>query len=165
MKGSKYLFFMLILIYSLINISGTNSPKEIRNLEPINDGKRTLSEQFDNYVIIVFNEDVTYKGREFLYHNGKNYNKNISYIKIGNQTIYPDSNFTSKNNTKIEVHFNQTITDLASFFNVDFDENFNLLISGNFCNFDTSSVTIMNGMFYGCSSLQTLYLSNLKHHQ
>ena len=62
MKGSKYLFFMLILIYSLINISGTNSPKEIRNLEPINDGKRTLSEQFDNYVIIVFNEDVTYKG-------------------------------------------------------------------------------------------------------
>ena len=44
MKGSKYLFFMLILVYTLINISGTNSPKEIRNLEPINDGKRTLSE-------------------------------------------------------------------------------------------------------------------------
>ena len=62
MKRNKYLLFMLILISSLINIGETNSPIEIRNLEPINDGKRTLDEQTDNYIIIQFNKSITYKG-------------------------------------------------------------------------------------------------------
>ena len=62
MKLNKYFLFMSILICSLININGTNSPIEIRNSEPVNDSKRTLDEQTDNYIIIQFNKTITYKG-------------------------------------------------------------------------------------------------------
>ena len=62
MKLNEYLLFMLILLCSLININVTNSPIEIRNLEPVNDVKRTLNEQTDNYIIIQFNKTITYKG-------------------------------------------------------------------------------------------------------
>ena len=66
----------------------------------------------------------------------------------GNQKINRKTNFTVKNNTKLEVHFNQTITTLESFLDGEEDSRFQSLISADFCHFDTSSVTIMNGMFY-----------------
>jgi len=86
LKLKKYLLFMLILICSLINISKTNSPIEIKNFKPVNDGKRILNEQIDNYIIIEFNEAVTYEGGQFLNNgnnwmgNAINYNQYISYI-------------------------------------------------------------------------------------
>ena len=87
LKLKKYLLFMLILICSLINISKTNSPIEIKNLKSVNDGKRILNEQIDNYIIIQFNKTVTFEEGKFLFADGKNYTRYISYIKIGNQTI------------------------------------------------------------------------------
>ena len=158
MKLNEYLLFMLILICSLININVTDSPIEIRNLEPVKYGKRTLDEQIDNYIIIQFNKNVSYEKekQKFLLKN----NEYISYIINGDEKIYSNSYFTLQGNKKIEVHFNRTITSLDAFFNAATDENLKYMISGNFCHFDTSSVTKMGGMFYGCSSLQTLYLSN-----
>ena len=61
MKLNKFFLFMLILIYSLINISGNNSPIGIG--ESSNDSKRALEEQIDNYIILQFNKDVTYEGK------------------------------------------------------------------------------------------------------
>ena len=87
MKHNKYFLFMLILICSLINISGTNSSIKKRNLESVTDGKRTLNEQIDNYIIIQFNKNVTYEEGKFLDNKGKKYNKYISYIKIGKKII------------------------------------------------------------------------------
>ena len=84
----------------------------------------------------------------------------ISYIMIEGVKIYPNSNFTAKNNTKLEVHFNQTITTLESFLDGYEDSRFHSLISAVFCHFDTSSVANMNYMFYQCTSLQYLNLSN-----
>ena len=78
----------------------------------------------------------------------------------GNEKIDRKTTFTVKNNTKLEVHFNQTITTLESFLDVDMDPKFTYLISVYFCHFDTSSVTNMNHMFSQCSSLQYLNLSN-----
>ena len=77
-----------------------------------------------------------------------------------NKKIYPNSSFNVKNNTKLKIHFSQTIADLKSLFNANDDENFKNLISADFCHFDTSLVTRMNFMFYECISLQTLHLSN-----
>ena len=118
MKFNKYIIFMFMLIFSFININRSNSQNEIRNLEPVNDGKRILTEQIDNYIIIQFNKTVTYeegKDEKFL----NDYNRYISYIINGNETIYPNSNFTAKNNTKLQVHFKKTtIKNLESFFNV-----------------------------------------------
>ena len=151
---------MLILICSLINISENNSPIGIG--ESSNDSKRELEEQIDNYIILQFNQEVSYAGGKFLKHpyNHLDYNKYISYIMNGNEKIDRNTQFTVKSNTKLEVHFNQTITTLESFLDEDFDSQLTYLISVYFCHFDTSSVTNMASMFYQCSSLQYLNLSN-----
>ena len=155
MKLNKYL--LSILICSLINISETNSPIEIGNLEAINDNKRKLDEHTDNYIIIEFNNSAIFERGELL----KNYNNlYISYIINENQRIYPNQDFTEKNNTKLQVHFYQPISSLYSFFDASNNGNFKFLISADFSHFDTSSVTDMSYMFYECSSLQTLNLSN-----
>ena len=160
MKLSKYLLFMLILIYSLINISGNNSPIGIG--ESSNDSKRILQEQIDNYIILQFNKEIKYEGGNFFLNRNYKYNQHISFIMNGDKKLERDSTFTVKNNTKLEVHFNQTITDLESFLDAKWVRYFDYLISADFYHFDTSSVTNMNSMFYGCSSLQSLYLSHFK---
>ena len=164
MKLNKYLLFILILIY-LINIKGNNSSIEIRNLERVNDNIRILNEQIDNYVIIEFKEDNTYNEGAFF--AKYNYDGYLSYFKKENENekFYPNSSFFVGKNTKLEVHFNESIKDLSGFLNCDGIVNLKHLISADFCHFDTSSAETMEFMFYGCSSLQTLYLSNLKHHQ
>ena len=101
------------------------------------------------------------EGNFFLNRNYK-YNQHISFIMNGDKKLERDSTFTVKNNTKLEVHFNQTITDLESFLDAKWVRYFDYLISADFYHFDTSSVTNMNSMFYGCSSLQSLYLSHFK---
>ena len=63
MKSNKYLLFRLILIYSLINISGNNSSIGIG--ESSNDSKRILQEQIDNYIILQFNKEIKYEGGKF----------------------------------------------------------------------------------------------------
>ena len=153
---------MLILICSLINISGNNSPIGIGGSS--NDSKRALEEQIDNYIILQYNKDVTYAGRAFLYYQyGNNiydYNQYISYIKNGNETIDRNTQFTVESNTKLEVHFNQTIRTLQRFLDGVKDKlMFNSLILADFCHFDTSSVTNMNYMFNKLS-LEYLNLSN-----
>ena len=80
----------------------------------------------------------------------------------GDKKLERDSTFTVKNNTKLEVHFNQNITDLESFLDAKWVRYFDYLISADFYHFDTSSVTNMNSMFKECSSLQSLYLSHFK---
>ena len=169
MKPNKYLFIMLILICPLINISGINSPFEIRNLEQVNDCRGKFNEQTDNYIIIQFNTDVSFAGGNFLHHQQSplpnpnepiDFYQYISYLINENETNYPNSSFTVKNNTKLEVHFNQTIADLKCLFDAKRNENFINLISADFCHFNASSVTNMCNMFYKCSSLKTLYLSN-----
>ena len=119
MKLNKCFLFMLILICSLFNISGTNSPIPIRNLKSDNDDKKSLDEQIDNYIIIQFNKDFSYNGGIFL-HNSfggtiYDYNPYISYIINGDEKLDRNSKLDVKKNTKLEVHFNQTITTLESF--------------------------------------------------
>ena len=158
MKLYKCFLFMLILLCSFINISGNNSSIGIG--ESSNDSKRALEEQIDNYIILQFNQDVKYAGGKFLNHPNLDYNKYISYIMNGNETIDRNTEFTVNKNTKLEVHFNQTFTYLQNFLDFDEDQRFASLISAYFCHFDTSSVTNMASMFYQCSSLQYLNLSN-----
>ena len=160
MKHNKYFLFMLILICSLINISGNNSSIGIG--ESSNDSKRILQEQIDNYIILQFNKEIKYEGGNFFLNRNYKYNQHISFIMNGDKKLERDSTFTVKNNTKLEVHFNQTITDLESFLDAKWVRYFDYLISADFYHFDTSSVTNMNSMFKECSSLQSLYLSHFK---
>ena len=124
MKLNKCFLFMLILICSLINISGNNSPIGIG--ESSNDSKRALEEQIDNYIILQFNQNVTYAGGKFLYYNSNNfkydYNQYISYIKNGDEKLNA-STFSVKSNTKFEVHFNQNLRSTMNLLNSNIDNN------------------------------------------
>ena len=148
---------MLILISSLINIGETNSLIEIRNLEKVNNSKRTLNEQTDNYMIIEFDQEQHYYSTQFLVNN----NQYILYIMNGNETVYRDMELYAKANTKIKIYFNQTLADLKGIFNGDDLTFYKHLISADLSHFDASSVTDMSLMFHGCSILKTVDLSNL----
>ena len=149
MKLNKCFLFMLILICSLFNISGNNSPVGIG--ESSDDCKRKLEEQIDNYIIIQFNKDFSYNGGIFL-HNSfggtiYDYNPYISYIINGDEKFDRNSKLDVKKNTKLEVHFNQTITTLESFFDTYCYKYSEYIVSADFCHFDTLSVTNMKNMF------------------
>ena len=62
---------------------------------------------------------------------------------------------------EIEIHFNNTVKYLASFFDQTLDKNMKYLVSIDLSNFDTSSITDMRSLFYGCSSLKSINFSNI----
>ena len=114
MKGNKFiiLYVKLILMCSLVSISENNSPIEIKNLESNNDDKRTL-QQSDNYIIIQYNEEVTYNDGFLL----KEFREYIDYVKLGDEIISNITKpFTVANNIPLEVHFKKPITDFGYFF-------------------------------------------------
>ena len=53
------------------------------------------------------------------------------------------------------------IDDLQKFFSQEIDNNMGNLQSIDFTHFDSSMVTNMNSIFYGCSSLELINLSNI----
>ena len=82
MKPQKFVLFMLVLICSLINISGNNAPIGIA--ESSNDSKRTLEDQIDNYIILQFNKEVSYEvviPNDFCF-------KNVKEKSLNNYTLY-----------------------------------------------------------------------------
>ena len=106
---------------------------------------------------------------------------NIGYLKIGGSILCKYDTFDITKNTKIEIHFVETLLNLSNFFNgeekmisVDLstlksskiiDMSFlfngtNSLETIDFSNIDTSLVTNMNYMFSECSSLNSLNISN-----
>ena len=157
MKLNKCFLFILILICSIVNINGNNPPKGIENLESSNDGKRTLDGQNYNYIIMQYNQEVSYGAKE-IFPKFLNY---ILHIKKGGETIEPSSSFIVESGTKLEVYFLTSITNLESFLDGVFDTKLRNLISVDLSHFDKSPITSMKKMFSGCESLQSVDLSNV----
>ena len=144
---------------SLVSISGNNTPVGIKNLESNKDDKRRL-QQSDNYIILYYVDEIEYDSNFFT----DEYRQLISYVKNGDVIINnPDNKFTVEMNTPLEVHFSRPLTTLKGFFDTDKNENwlFGALMSVDFSHFDTSLVTSMATMFYGCEYLESLDLSNV----
>ena len=120
MKLNKCFLFMLILICSLINISGNNSPIGIG--ESSNDSKRALEEQIDNYIILQFNQDVSYEGGEFLCNYGPVVDKPVvvyepvEVLKRRNKQMSvsclarPDDSLKANQDEQITYDYNQYIS-------------------------------------------------------
>ena len=156
MKVNKFilLYVNMIVMSSLVIISGNNSPIRTKHLEYYD--KRKLQED-DNYIIIQYGKTVNYSGGFIK----ETYKSSISYIKNGDEVINNiDQAFTVVADIKLEVHFKESLTDIESLLDTDYGKNFEKLISVDFSHFDTSLVTFMRYMLYGCSSLQQLDLSN-----
>ena len=148
----RKIFFLNILFAILILISGkylnNNNKFFARNLDESNTN--------DSYIVIYFNDDCNYK--EFY----NIYRRNITYI-INKETNTKLTSRTALDIHKgfgIEIHFDIIIKNLEYFFSRGLDKNMQYLISVDFTKFDSSLVTKMNNMFYGCNSLESIILSN-----
>ena len=112
----------------------------------------------DNYIIIYFNQSCSYPsgfGNQFRNHINYIVNEEKNDHKYeSKEELFVNSGF------RIEIHFNKTINSLRSFFDGCYDENMKYLLSVNFTNFNSISVSNLEQLFYGCSSLISIDLSN-----
>ena len=151
-KYYKIIFCLYIILYSSELNSGhyinKNSNYVIRNLE------ETIRN--DSYMIIYFKKDCEYRG----FYNM--YRRNISYIinQENNVKLTSKTAFNIIKEFGIEIHFETEVKSLEYFFSKGLDKNMEYLISVDFTKFDSSLVTRMNNMFYGCNSLRSINLSN-----
>ena len=159
-KYFKLIVFLNILFNSLEFISGQNLSTFKKELFSNNNNFfiRNLEEEnpYDSYMVIYFKEDCNYK--EFY----NIYRKNINYIinKENNAQLTSTTELIIHKGFGIEIHFNIAIKNLEFFFSRSIDENMQYLISIDLTKFDSSSVTVMDQMFYGCISLESIILSN-----
>jgi surface protein len=113
----------------------------------------------ENYITIQYNKNITYENG-FQINNYSEYRKNIIFIQNEESIINPTGKLEIKSDSKIEIHLNNSIQSLASFFNSTYDKNAKDIISIDFSHFDSSLITDTNSLFYGCSSLLKLDLNN-----
>ena len=109
----------------------------------------------NNYISLYFNQDCVYENGFF------NIYRNISFINYENTTINDNNKLNIISGTKLEIHFNYGITTMEKFFAKEEDNNMIYLVSIDLSHFDSSSVTNMDSMFSGCSSLKWINLLNL----
>ena len=128
--------------------------------EPYENISRYLEEkdEYDNFIVLYFKEDCEYS------EGFKNkYREDISFIinrENNNTKIDSGERLIINKNFGIEIHFNKSIKNLQYFFDYYEDNNMKYVISIDFSNFNSSSVTNMSYMFYGCGSLQYIDFSN-----
>ena len=113
----------------------------------------------DNYIILNFNEtsDFSY---DYGFIVGSDFRKKVSFIKKDKVMFASEEKLEIKENTKIEVHIFDYSTSLEKFFSKEFDDKVEYIKSIDFSNYNTSLITNMNSLFYGCISLKTLELSS-----
>ena len=115
----------------------------------------------ENYIIIKYNNNIIYEnGFQIKKDDFPEYRKNIIFIKNEENIINPLKKLEIKSDSKIEIHLDNSIKSLASFFNSNYDENTKDIISIDFSHLDSSLISDMNFLFSGCSSLQKLDLNN-----
>ena len=116
----------------------------------------------ENYITIQYNKNITYEnGFQINKEDFPEYRKDIIFIKNEENIINPTGKLEIKSNSKIEIHLDNSIQSLASFFNSSYDNFAKNIISIDFSHFDSSLITDMNSLFSGCSSLEKLDLRNL----
>ncbi len=150
MKPNKFILFYvnLILMLSLISISGNNSIIRTKNLKSNINDKRTLQESNNNYMIIQFSEKVNYKYNVDYLEDG--FRNLIEYMKNGDIIIRDISQIiTIEVNTTLEIYFKENVPRLDDFFSTSHSKAFGKMITVDLSHFDTSSVTNMKAMFYG----------------
>jgi surface protein len=112
--------------------------------------------QSSNYITLYYNTDCSYK-------NGfKNqYRNDISFINYLNRTNTDSEELNIKSGTKIEIHYNTPITNIENYFAGEGDSNNIYIESIDLSQFDTSLVSNMNSLFYGCTTLKSIDFSNI----
>ena len=152
----------LILAFILLLDSINNIPREAsRNIANeinviINDNKLRNLEVNENYI------SVLYGGIDCEYRNGfeNAYRNNISYIESGDFKYNATENFTIKAGSEIKIYFLKSITSLERFFSFQYDDNVANIEYIDFSHFDLSLITSFARAFDRCSSLKSIKFSD-----
>ena len=115
--------------------------------------KRYLND--DNYIILYFNHDCTYSSGF-----GNSRRNDIDFIIEENKKYKKSESFEVIKGYGIEIHFNERIRSLQNFFDAREDKNMQYLAFVDFTNFNSTSISNMEYMFYHSSSLKSIDFSN-----
>ena len=90
------------------------------------------------------------------------YRNDLSFIinKENKEKLTGEDELIIHKDFGIEIHFNTAVKNLEFFFDTDFDENMNLLISIDFSFFFSSLVTNTRNLFSGCEELISINFNN-----
>ena len=108
-----------------------------------------------NFIKVFYAQEALY-GTNFI--NQKR--SGISFINYNGETFAPNKEITINANSEIEIYFNSNDINLNSFFDSNVDSNVEKILSIDLSHLDSSKVTDMSRMFYGCNSLISINLEN-----
>ena len=118
-----------------------------------------------NYIVAKFNKDVSYPyGFGYIeYDKSPNKYRSEIYLIRNEKKIYrPDEALDIPANTEVEIYFNTALVNLTKFFYFYDDSNVEYLQSLDFTFFNSSLLESMDSAFYGCTSLEFIYLTNFE---
>ena len=118
-----------------------------------------------NYIIVEYGKYSNYSNGFINNDDGNNdYRKDIAIkyiVKENDQSKYDaDGELIIEAGTKIQIHFSKPVTSFQSFFDSGFDPNAKNIELIDFSNFVSSSVTNINSLLKGCTSLKVVDMSN-----
>ena len=165
MKLKKFLRASLLLIITIFLFGPAVKESEIK-AKSGNDIPRILEseEACSSYIYIVFGEETTYPNG-FLY----GVDQRIIQSRRGISGIYTnyakyglEEPLTISADSTVKLCFENTITNLESFFDSTKDINVNNIKTIDLSHFDSSSITNVGYMFKNCQSLVCINLANFK---
>ena len=98
--------------------------------------------EITNYMIVYYGRDVEYENN----FNNK-YRNDISFII---------DKLSLRSGSKIKIYYESPIETLESFFDTNFDEKAESIVSIDLSHFDSTKIANMNNMFSGLSSLNSI---------
>ena len=110
-----------------------------------------------NYIIVYYGEKAEYDSGFLV----ENYRNDIKFLINGiySKKLNATDHFIVLRESKIEIHFSNTLTSLEKFFSSDIDPNNAKITNIDFSHFNTSLIENITSMFSGCSSLKSVDLS------
>ena len=98
----------------------------------------------NNYITVHYGESVEYSnGFENAFRKGISHIVNVDY----EFPLKGSDEFKIKSGCKIKIYFDSPITDLESFFDINYDKNVEKIVSIDLSHFDSSNITKINKLF------------------
>ena len=117
-----------------------------------------------NFIVLYFGKETIYEKGFIKNNNGKTIRgKEIDFIMNGNHlNKYKDTDkLIIGKGKKIEIYFKSGMKTLESYFSVTKDPNMENVVSMDLSYFNTSFITNMSSMFYGCHSMKSIDLYDI----
>ena len=116
---------------------------------------------FTNYIRVKYGYYTAYNiddGINFV----NSYRQLVSFIIYRNSLLWPDDIITIDVNSEIEIYFTSPPTSLESFFDKNYDQNVENIISVDLSNLNWSLLKSMTKLFFKCDIINSVNFTNFK---